>query len=402
MTASHTYKSSALKKRPIWQWIILFIVGMTLGVLIGKFWFSDSQTQAITPQPESSKDAVVMAVEAVRPTVLSIENSLPANGTIAAVETAEVSGQISGVAIERVLVEVGDRVRAGQVLAVLDTRTFAQQSRSAEAELATAIAAKEKAQADLARTEPLLALDAVSHQEVDSYRTALKQADANVAAARANVDTARINQSRGTITAPVSGIISARNAQVGTVVSGSPLFSIIKDGVLEWQAAISPTEATNIQIGQTAQIDIAGRTVTGQVTRLSPVANDSRDMIAHVRLPKDSAISAGMYQSGKFIFASQQRTAVPMSSLMTSDGYDYVWVLTPDAQSGERHYRVRRQNTTILGQTGEYIAVDLAADALVVKSSVSFLNDNDLVTVAVVDGQALPDVASDGTAEVAR
>ena len=114
---------------------------------------------------------------------------------MAAVETAEVSSQISGVAIERVLVEVGEFVKAGQVLATLDTRTFEQQLSSAEAELATAVAAQEKkAAADLARTEPLLAIDAVSRQEVDAYRTALRQALANVTAAQAHVESARTNQ----------------------------------------------------------------------------------------------------------------------------------------------------------------------------------------------------------------
>lgn len=398
MTARHNYKTSSQAQRPLWQWLLLFAIGILLGVLIGRLmWSSDQTVPADAASETATKEAAVMAVEAVRPAPLAVEKTLSANGVIAAVETAEVSGQISGVAIERVLVEVGDRVRAGQVLAVLDTRTFTQQLRSAEAELATAIAAREKAQADLARTEPLLAIDAVSRQEVDAYRTALRQADANVAAARANVDTARTNQSRGNITAPVDGIISAKSAQVGTVVSGAPLFSIIKNGVLEWQAAVSPTDAASIRVGQSAQIDIAGRMVTGQVTRLSPVANDSRDMTVHVRLPAGSGASAGMYQSGKFIFDTQMHPAIPMASVMTSDGYDYVWLLT----ATEEHpglYRVQRQNITVIAQQDGRIATDLPTEALVVASSVSFLNDNDLVTVATIDGKAVAAIeATDGT-----
>lgn len=385
MTDLDHYKKTSFAKRPLWQWLLLFAAGILMGVLIGRFlWSADRPAE--TADEAVTQEAVVMAVEAVRPAPLAIENTLPANGAIAAVETAEVGSQINGVAIERVLVEVGDRVRRGQVLAVLDTRTFTQQLRSAEAELATAIAAREKAAADLARTEPLLAIDAVSRQEVDAYRTALTQADANVAAARANVDTASTNQSRGNITAPVDGIISDKSAQVGTVVSGAPLFSIIKNGVLEWQAAVSPSDATNIRVGQSAQIDIAGTTVTGQVTRLSPVANDSRDMTVHVRLPTDSGASAGMYQSGRFIFDTQTHPAIPMASVMTSDGYDYVWLLTP-ADPSRALYRVQRQNVSIIAEQDGRIAADLPADALVVAGSVSFLNDNDLVTVATIDDQ---------------
>lgn len=399
MTTSYKNSQSKHSKFAWWQ-LVAAIALVAVGVLIGKSGLMNGTVTTQTGQadtPEATEPKAVMAVEAVRPAPLAVEKTLSANGVIAAVETAEVSGQISGVAIERVLVEVGDRVRAGQVLAVLDTRTFTQQLRSAEAELATAIAAREKAQADLARTEPLLAIDAVSRQEVDAYRTALKQADANVAAARANVDTARTNQSRGNITAPVDGIISAKSAQVGTVVSGAPLFSIIKNGILEWQAAVSPSDAASIRVGQSAQIDIAGRMVTGQVTRLSPVANDSRDMTVHVRLPAGSGASAGMYQSGKFIFDTQTHPAIPMASVMTSDGYDYVWLLTAtDEHPGL--YRVQRQNITVIAQQDGRIATDLPTEALVVASSVSFLNDNDLVTVATIDGKAVADIkATDGT-----
>lgn len=172
---------------------IFFGVGIIVGVLIGRFMLSPNQ-ETPSKQAAQNQNAAVMAVEAVHPTSITIKNRLSANGIVAAVETAEVSSQISGVAIERVLVEVGEFVKAGQVLATLDTRTFEQQLSSAEAEFATAVAAQEKAAADLARTEPLLAIDAVSRQEVDAYRIALRQALANVTAAQAHVESARTNQ----------------------------------------------------------------------------------------------------------------------------------------------------------------------------------------------------------------
>lgn len=168
-------------------------MGIIVGVLIGRFMLSPNQ-ETPSKQAAQNQNAAVMAVEAVHPTSITIKNRLSANGIVAAVETAEVSSQISGVAIERVLVEVGEFVKAGQVLATLDTRTFEQQLSSAEAELATAVAAQEKAAADLARTEPSLAIDAVSRQEVDAYRTALRQALANVTAVQAHVESARTNQ----------------------------------------------------------------------------------------------------------------------------------------------------------------------------------------------------------------
>lgn len=398
MTVHQNYKSPPA--RPLWQWIVFFGVSMIIGVLIGRFMLSPNKEMP-SKQAAQNQNAAVMAVEAVHPTPITIKNRLPANGVVAAVETAEVGSQISGVAIERVLVEVGEFVKAGQVLATLDTRTFEQQLSSAEAELATAVAAQEKAAADLARTEPLLAIDAVSRQEVDAYHTALRQALANVTAAKAHVESARTNQQRGLITAPVSGIISAKNAQVGAVVSGTPLFSIIIDGTLEWQAAVPPADAANIHVGQTASVEIAGRQVTGEVTRLSPVTNDSRDITVHVRLPRDSGASAGMYQSGEFLFDAQRYNAIPLSALVSLDGYDYVWQLIPNiGDDGRTYHQVKRRQITIITQQDNQVAIDdLPQSDLIVATSASFLDDDDLVIVATINGQ---DVDHDQTSKAPK
>lgn len=95
--------------------------------------------------------------------------------------------------------------------------------------------------------------------------------------------------------------------------------------MLEWQAAVPPADAANIHVGQTASVEIAGRQVIGGVARLSPVTNDSRDITVHVRLLRDSGTSAGMYQSGEFLFDAQRYNTIPLSALMGLDGYDYVW-----------------------------------------------------------------------------
>lgn len=390
MTAYDNHQPTP-KKRRLWQWLVLFGVGILIGLLIGRITGSPKQMEQTEPASEQTNKPAVMAVEAVRPTLLNVENSLSANGVVAPVEIAEVGSRISGVAVERVLVGVGEYVKAGQVLAVLDAQTFAQQVQSANAELAVALAAQEKARVDLARAEPLLQIDAVSRQEVDAYRTAVRQADARVVSAKANLQNASINQKRGHITAPVSGIVSAKHAQVGAVASGASLFSIIKNGVLEWQASVSPTDAQYIQIGQPVKVQIAGRVVIGQVTQFSPVADNSRNMTVHVRLPSNSGASVGMYQSGEFVFDSQAHTAVPISALLTQDGYSYVWLLQADEQGG---YRTHRHQIQVLAQQGDKIAATLPEDALVVAQSVSFLNENDVVSIATIDGKAVESVTS--------
>ena len=385
------------KKRPLTQIlaaIALVVVGVIVGIFGGRLMnadkASDTEKSADSATSQTAPARAVMAVEAVTPTSVTINNVLDANGVIAATRTAEVSGRLTGVVIERVLVEEGQAVTKGQLLAVLDTKTLSEQRTQAAADLAAAQATRDKAAADLARTEPLLAIDAVSRQEVDAYRTALKQAAANIAAAESRLATARTNEANGNITAPVSGVISAKNAQVGTLASGAPLFSIIEAGALEWQATVAPTDATRISVGQSVLVKLPGgdQTVTGQVTRLSPTANASREVVAHVALPANPSIKAGMYQTGQFIFGSEANPAVPMAALMSSDGYDFVWTLSPAADAGEGLYRIKRQQVSIRGQQDNFIALDLPADALVVAQSANFLNEGDLVTIATVNGQS--------------
>ncbi|WP_294034810.1 efflux RND transporter periplasmic adaptor subunit [uncultured Moraxella sp.] len=395
MTTSYKNSHSQKSKFAWWQ-LVAAVVLVAVGVFIGKSGLIGTtpiaQTKAAkSDTPEIAEPKAVMAVEAVTPTLHTIEQTLSANGLVAATETAEVSGQLTGVTVERVLVDVGDVVKAGQVLAVLDTKTLSEQTAQAQADLAVAEASYEKAQTDLNRTEPLLAIDAVSRQEVDGYRTALKQAQANITAAKARLNTAKNNEANAKVTAPVSGVISAKSAQVGVLVTGASLFSIIKDGAVEWQATLSSADAGSVRVGQPAQVTFNNQLLTGTVTKLSPTANSSREMIAHVKLSNGAGIKAGMYLSGQFILTSQSLPTVPLSAILNNDGMDYVWVLT---KTDTELYKVVRTQVTIQGQKDELVAVDVPTDQLIVAKSASFLNDGDLVTVASVNAQGATDATN--------
>ena len=116
-------------KPPIWLWPVLAAV-LVIGVLLGKYWGNDSNaptdesatSNSVANDQATGSDASieqsVLSVETVSPSQDDIGSTLSADGTINAKDTANVSAKVNGVAIERILVEEGDRVRAGQVLAV--------------------------------------------------------------------------------------------------------------------------------------------------------------------------------------------------------------------------------------------------------------------------------------------
>lgn len=365
-----------MKLSPLALISAIFLIFM--GFLLGK------QSNNPPPQPPSAKPTQntampTMMVEAINPQPKNIYDELTANGTIHAKSTAEVSSKTAGT-IEQVFVDVGDVVKAGQMLAILDADTMSDGVTQAKADVETAKATLAKAKADLARVEPLLAIDAISHQQVDTYRTTLAQAQASLSASQARLNTATKTLADTHIKAPVSGVISHKTAQVGMSATGS-LFSIIKDGRLEWQATISPQLADKLSPNTTAHLRFGDTTITGQVSHLSPTANAGREIIVHVDLPNDTPLKAGMYQTGRFIIGQTQANLIPQSALMSHDGYDFVWQLLPTKHADI--YTAKRQKVQILAYQNGQVATDLPSDMLIVASGVNFLSENDLVKIAI-------------------
>lgn len=383
-------------KNPFMVWVAVFAT-LIIGVLIGRV--SQSDTKETSPNTTIHNDQTVslekkpptMMVEAATPVAIEVTDTLDATGVIRAKDTAEVSGKLTGATIEKVLVDVGDVVKAGQILAVLDSQALKDTLIQAEADLTLSQANFKKAQADLARVEPLLSIDAISHQEVDNYRTALAQAAATITANEARLNNAKTNLKNTQIVAPVSGIISSKTAEVGLLINGSSLFSIIKNGQLEWQAAIDPKDASKLSNGQTALLTLDdGEPITGKLSHLSPTADSSRQLIAHVILPNNQKIKAGMYQAGQFILSFEQKLALPNSAVMTTDGYDYVWAL--HANDDQKTYTVKRNKITVHHRIGDKIVADIDKNALVVAKSTSFLSENDTVGIAFINDKAVSGV----------
>ena len=408
-------KSSS--KFPLWLLPVLAIV-LVIGVLVGKYWGGDkaasdelpaaSSAQSATADPkDSSNQQAVLSVETVSPSQDSIGNTLSADGTINAKDVANVSAKVNGVAIERILVEEGDRVKAGQVLAIFDTDAMEQQVLQAEADVAEAEATLANATADAARVLPLIEIDAISRQEADRYRTSKLQAEAALQASKARLSTQRLSVKNANVVAPVSGVISEKMAEVGMVAGGEPLFTIIKGGVLEWRADIDPKLLGEVSVGTPVRVSLpGGESVMGKVNRIAPTADDNRQITIYASLAANSKVRAGMYQTGEFLLGSTNAQTVPNSAIVSNDGYDYVMLVTnTNSQNGQNIGRIKQQRVSLGERFGDNVALTepLPADSRLVKQGGSFLNDGDLVRV--VDGLNTANDKSgsqSGTATLAR
>ena len=382
-------------KFPLWLLPVLAIV-LVIGVLVGKYWGGDkaasdelpaaSSAQSATADPkDSSNQQAVLSVETVSPSQDSIGNTLSADGTINAKDVANVSAKVNGVAIERILVQEGDRVKAGQVLAIFDTDAMEQQVLQAEADVAEAEATLANATADAARVLPLIEIDAISRQEADRYRTSKLQAQAALQASKARLSTQRLSVNNANVVAPVSGVISEKMAEVGMVAGGEPLFTIIKGGVLEWRADIDPKLLGEVNVGTPVRVSLpGGDSVMGQVSRIAPTADNNRQITIYASLVANSKVRAGMYQTGEFLLGSTSAQTVPNSAIVSNDGYDYVMLVTNvSSQDGKNIGRIKQQRVTLGERFGDSVALTepLPAESRLVKQGGSFLNDGDLVRV---------------------
>lgn len=382
-------------------WLIPALIAvLIIGVVLGRYWGQSGQSDetAATPVTTSAEPAeadesaqTVLSVETVTPSQANIDNTLSTDGTIVAKDVATVSAKVNGVALERVLVEEGSRVKAGQVLAVFDTDAMQQQVDQAEADVAEAEASLANAEADAARVLPLVDIDAISKQEADRYRTTATRARATLDAAQARLNNQRLMVKNAQVVAPVSGIISEKTAEVGMVAGNDPLFTIIKNGVLEWRADIDPKRLPQIDIGTPVKVSLPNnQSVMGQVRRIAPTADDNRQVTIYATLAPSNNVRAGMFQTGSLIFGDEQRQVLPNTAIVSSDGYDNVMLVTDlKTTDGKTVGRIVQQRVEVTERRGTdvVLAEPLPSDVQVVKQGGSFISDGDLVQVVNANAQ---------------
>jgi membrane fusion protein (multidrug efflux system) len=180
------------------------------------------QGSAASPPPAPAVPTVT-AVE-LEPQAVTLRTTLP--GRTAAFQTAEVRPQVSGVLRERLFQE-GARVSAGQPLFQIDAAPYRAQLASAEAALAKAQATLGSARATVTKYRPLVAQNAISRLEYETALATQKEAEADVASAKAAVETARIDLDHTRVVSPISGATSRSGMTVGALVTAEQTTALV-------------------------------------------------------------------------------------------------------------------------------------------------------------------------------
>ena len=362
------------------------------GLLIAAaaYWLMRPKAAPQTPpaaNPAGAQTNVVrpaLTVTGTQAQTQALPIKLTANGNIAAWQEASVGAEIGGLRLAEVLVNVGDTVQRGQVLARFATDAVQADLAQARAVVAEASASAQEATANADRVRALLNTGVFSGQQSSQYLTAEQTAKARVESAKAVMAAQLLRLHNTEVRASDSGLISARLATVGAVVgAGSELFKLIRQGRLEWRAEVGANDLYRLPVGAAVSVAAAsGSLVTGRVRTVAPTVDpQTRSGLVYVDLPsgpsRQAGLKAGMFASGEFELGSSPALTVPQQAVVVRDGFSYVFRLNAD----QRVSQLKVQTGRRVGERVELLD-GVGAESSLVASGAGFLNDGDLVKVA--------------------
>lgn len=361
--------------------------------------------------PEVKKS--LPSITVIQPLRRKLVDRLAASGTIRPVEEIFIQPQVEGLAVEKLEADTGDKVEAGAVLAVLASDSLILQKSQLEASKARAEASLAQVKAQVleaqasyddavrqrdrattlgrsgtvttAQVEQLTAQAKTAEARLQAAKQSVVAAEAEIRVADSQLETTALNLARTSIRTPVAGIISARNARIGAIASGSgePLFRLIRDGDIELVADVPETELLKIRVGQKATMSISGdgEALSGVVRLVSPVVDQTTRLgQVHIAIDDDNRARSGMYASAVIIAGEAEGLALPLSAITTSREGSIV----RKVEGG-----VVKQVTVTTGiQDGPVVQIlsGLGAEDRVVERAGAFVRDGDHINP--VDSQA--------------
>lgn len=321
----------------------------------------------------------VPTVTVIVPGRQSVARAIAATGTLAARVDMPVGVAGEGGMIARVLVQPGQWVGAGQVLATIDRAVQSQTAAQLAAQVQVARADAALAQNEFERSQALVGRGFVSKADLDRKRAARDAANARIRVAQASLSETRARIGRLDIRSPAAGLVLERNVEPGQVVSAGSgaLFRVARGGEMELKAQLSEADLAVIPVGAPATVTPVGTTQssTGSVWQVSPVINQqNRQGIARVALTYDPTLRPGGFASVEIVAGSQEAPVLPESAILSDDKGNFVYVVSK-ANKVER----RPVKTGTVTPAGIAIVEGLRGNELIVLRAGGFLNAGDKV-----------------------
>ena len=363
---------------------LLTIGAVAAIVLIGAAtWISMRGKEA--PGPEVA--AAVPVVSVVTPGQSMVARSVTVTGSLAAQVDMPVGVVGEGGMVTQVLVQPGDWVRAGQVLAIIERSVQVEQGRSLAAQVDVARADAKLAQAQLDRAKALVGRGFISAADIDQRTATRDAANARVNVAVAQLAEQRARNGRLDIRAPAAGLVLTRAVEPGQIVQagGGVLFRLAKDGKMEMRAQLAENDLVTLRIGNSAMVTPIGdsRQFAGHVWQVSPVVDpQTRLGIARVELPYNVALRPGGFASATITSGTGAAPLLPESAVQSDPKGSFVYIVNGNGQVERRDVSVGQ-----VSDKGVAITSGISGSEKIVTSAAAFLTPGQKVKPELVKAQ---------------
>jgi RND family efflux transporter MFP subunit len=354
--------------------MVIAAVGLIVMALLAAFLFMRGGEEQSAGTAGAQSGAQAPTVTVIVPGRTDVAGVVTASGPLAAKRDQPIGIAGQGGRVVRVLVDAGSWVRPGQVLAVVDRSVQAQQTAQLSAQVDSARANAALAQNNYERAIALQGRGFVSKAEIDSKKATRDAANAQVRVAQAQLAASRAELGRLNVVAPTSGLILARNVEVGQIVSpgSAALFRLAEGGQMEMQAQLSQQDLALVHVGMPAEVTPVGseRKFSGNVWQVSP-AIDPQSRLGTVRIsvPYDSLMRPGGFAEARITAGTTSTPLLPQSAVLSDDNGNYVYIV-----NGKNEVERRNIKIGSVDNRGVTIAEGLSGNEAVVLSAGPFLN----------------------------
>ena len=313
------------------KWTAIAVLALLLLGASWRFLSTRAAAQAALQTQQADQKAQtrleLAATDIVKAQSIEMAQVLAISGPIKASNSAFVKARVAG-ELQGLTVREGDSVKAGQIIATVDSAEYAARVRQAQQQAESA-----KAQVDIARrsfdnNQSLVTQGFISKTALDSSIATLAANEANYRAALAGTEVAQKALNDTVLRAPISGFVAQRLAQPGERVSvDARVIEIVDLSRLELEASLDATDSLAVKTGQTAELTIEGaaQPVRATVVRVNPSASaGSRAVLAYLAIAPSPGLRQGLFAQGTLVTGSARVLAVPLSSVRTDKPAPYV------------------------------------------------------------------------------
>ena len=357
----------------------LWLAGIAVLLVMVGVWFWVHRSETIAAAAEAGKKDQAPVVTAVAPGRTTIDGTISVNGTLAARRELPVGIAGEGGQVTAVLVEPGQWVGAGQVLAVIDRSVQVQQQNSQAAQIEVARANSRLAQDNLNRALKLVERGFISKAEIDRLTAARDSAVAQVRVAGAQLGVLQAQTRRLNIVAPAAGLVLERRVEPGQVVSAGSgiLFRLAKGGEMELKALLSEADLAQLGTGVSAVVTPTGseKQFSGQIWQLAPVIDpQSRQGVARIALPYAPELRPGGFATATIKSGTVIAPVLPESAILSDGKGSYVYIVGPGNKALRRDIK-----TGTVTAAGIAVTEGLAGTERVVMRAGGFLQPGEVI-----------------------